>query len=237
MYQTVIKKVKILSLTLIIMCAVFQSVHAQQLITLAEYPLLENLVDSTGNNSNVILEGNPTLPTSPSAGTSLCSNGIYLIDPDGQDIITPIMPTFDIRNFQIEVEFNVTVLPEPTAIRPRMPIIMGSKLARWLGIYIDSSGNMGFKHNNDVNNYVWSNTAITGAGVWNSSRIRYLNGQVDLYLNDQLLLSQNVGPLNTFQNTFNFTVTDFSEGNPFNGCIRNLIISTSPDLLFSSGFE
>ena len=177
------------------------------------------------------------MPTLPSAGVSLCSNGIYIIDPGGQNIETPIMPTFDIRNFQIEVEFNVTELPASTAIRPRMPIIMGSRFARWLGIYIDSSGNLGFKFNNNVGNYVWSNNAISGPGIWNSARIRYLNGQVDLFFNNQAILSQNVGPLNTFQNTFNFSVTDFSEGNPFNGCIRNLIISTSPNVLFSDGFE
>ena len=228
-------KIQIL-LWVAIVCT-FQQVHAQQLATLAHYPLLENLSDSTGNNADVLLEGNPTLPTMPATGIPLCSNGIYIFDPDGQNIETPIMPSFDITNFQIEVEFNVTQLPEATAPRPRMPIIMGSKLARWLGIYIDSSGNMGFKYNNDFTNYVWSSTAISGIGVWNSSRIRYLNGQVDLYLNDNLLLSQNVGPLNTFNNTFNFTVTDFSEGNPFNGCIRNLIISTSPLIIFESGFE
>lgn len=237
MFQDIIKKSKALFLTLIITSVVFQPVQSQQLITLAEYPLIEDLIDVTGNNSDVFLEGNPTLPTLPSTGVSLCSNGTYIIDPGGQNIQTPIMPTFDIRNFQIEVDFNVNQLPLSTAPRPRMPIIMGSKFARWLGIYIDSAGNIGFKYNNDVNNYVWSNTAISGAGVWNSSRIRYLNGQVDLYLNNQLLLSQNVGSLNTFQNTFNFTVTDFSEGNPFNGCIRNLVISTTPEFLFKSGFE
>ena len=237
MFQKIISKIKILSATFTIMFAVFQSVQAQQIVTLADYPLIENLVDITGNNNDVFLEGNPTFPTLPSNGVSLCSNGIYIIDPDGQNIETPIMPSFDITNFQIEVEFNVTALPDVNAPRPRMPIIMGSRFARWLGIYIDSSGNLGFKFNNDVNNYVWSNNAISGPGVWNSARIRYLNGQVDLYFNDQAILSQNVGPLNTFQNTFNFTVTDFSEGNPFNGCIRNLIISTSPASIFKDGFE
>jgi hypothetical protein len=237
MYQKKTITLKIVLLKCLIVSSLFQSVQAQPLVVIAEYPLIENLVDSTGNNNNVFLEGNPTLPTLPTIGTSLCSNGIYIIDPGGQNIETPIMPTFDITNFQIEVEFNVTELPASTAIRPRMPIIMGSRFARWLGIYIDSSGNLGFKFNNDVGNYVWSNNAISGPGVWNSARITYLNGQVELFFNNQSILSQNVGPLNTFQNTFNFTVTDFSEGNPFNGCIRNLIISTSPDLLFSSGFE
>ena len=237
MYHKKRVTLKIVLLNLIITGSLIQTAHAQPLEVLAEYPLIENLVDSTGNNNNVFLEGNPTFPTIPSIGTSLCSNGVYIIDPGGQNIETPIMPTLDINNFQIEVEFNVTQLPLSTAIRPRMPIIMGSRFARWLGIYIDSSGNMGFKHNNDVNNYVWSNNAISGPGVWNSARIRYLNGQVELFFNNQSILTQNVGPLNTFQNTFNFTVTDFSEGNPFNGCIRNLIISSTKDTIYTNGFE
>jgi hypothetical protein len=213
------------------------AVYSQELELLAEYPLIDNLVDVTGNNSDVFLEGNPTPPTPPSIGTALCSNGIYITDPDGQNIQTPIMPTFDIRNFIIEVDFNVTELPAANAPRPRMPVIMGSKYARWLGIYIDSTGNLGFKFNNDVSNYRWSNTAITGAGIWYSAEISYNNGLVELFLEDQLILTENVGPLNTFQNTFNFTVTDFSEGNPFNGCIRNLKISTTPDLIFRDYFE
>jgi hypothetical protein len=223
--------------TLVLMNNFITEVRAQPIEVIADYPLILNLTDSTGNFNDVFVEGNPVSPTLPTAGSPLCSNGIYVIEPNGQNIQTPIMSRLDITNFEIEVEFNVTLLPSASAARPRMPIIMGSKFARWLGIYIDSNGNMGFKHNNDVNNYVWSSTAISGIGVWNSSRITYSKGDVDLYLNNQLILSQNVGPLNTFQNTFNFTVTDFSEGNPFHGCIRNLVISTSPINIFKSGFE
>ena len=237
MYQKITVSLKIIALNLMIASSFFQSVQAQQLVTFANYPLIEDLVDITGNHNDVFLEGNPTFPTLPSIGNALCSNGIYIIDPDGQNIETPIMPTFDITNFQMEVEFNVTQLPSSTAPRPRMPILMGSRFARWLGIYIDSSGNLGFKFNNSSNNYVWSTSAISGTGVWHSARIRYFNGQVDLFFNGQSILSQNVGPLNTFQNTFNFSITDFSEGNPFNGCIRNLIISSSPVALFANGFE
>jgi len=231
------KIINITALTFILMSVFVSKIMAQPIEAIADYPLILNLGDSTGNNNDVFLEGNPIFPTLPTAGSPLCSNGIYIIDANGQNIETPIMPTFDIANFQIEVEFNVTQLPGATTPRPRMPIIMGSRFARWLGIYIDSSGNMGFKFNNDVSNYVWSSTAISAIGAWNSSRIRYSNGQVDLYLNNQLVLSQNVGPLNTFQNTFNFSVTDFSEGTSFNGCIRNLIISSTQTMIFESGFE
>lgn len=221
---------------LLILSILSNTTYAQVISVIADYPLIENLADSTERNSDVILTGNPTPPTLPSKAVALCSNGIYVIDQDGQDIITPIIPILDIDNFQIEVEFMATQLPLPTDIRPRMPIIMGSKFARWLGIYVDSSGLMGFKFNNSVSNYRWSNTSIAGAGIWYSSKIRYLNGHVDLYLDDQLILSDDIGALNTWQNTFNFTVTDFSEGNPLNGCIRNLIISSN-DVIFKDGFE
>ncbi|MFK8010410.1 MAG: hypothetical protein AB8B80_00120 [Marinicellaceae bacterium] len=211
--------------------------QAQLQEVIADYPLIEDLVDITGNNNDVFLEGNPNTPSLPTSGTSLCSNGIYIIDPDGQNIETPIMPFFDINNFTIEVDFKVTQLPGANDLRPRMPIIMGSRFARWLGIYIDSSGVMGFKFNNDVNNYRWSNTSLPNLDDWYSSKISYVNGDVELYLNDILILTDKLPPLNTFQNTFNFSVTDFSEGNPLNGCIRNLIISSTPDVVFKSSFE
>lgn len=224
-------------LVLIAICMYSGNSVSQTLEVIADYPLIDDLVDDTGNNNDVFLEGNPTFPTLPSTGVSLCSNGIYIIDADGQNIETPIMPTFDIRNFSMEVEFNVTQLPGVINSRTRMPIIMGSRFARWLGIYIDSSGVMGFKFNNFSTNYRWSNTSISGIGNWHSTKITYYNGHVELFLDDQLIMTDDVGPLVTFQNTFNFSVTDFSEGNPFYGCIRNLIISTSPDLLFQNGFE
>lgn len=184
----------------------------------------------------MFLEGNPNLPTLPSDGVSLCSNGIYLIDEGGQNIETPIMPFLDIDAFTIEVDFNVNQLPASDASRPRMPIIMGSRFAKWLGIYINSDGVIGFKYNNDVTNYVWSNTGITNTEDWYSSKISYVSGVVELYLNDELILTDEIPALNTFMNTFNFSITDFSEGNPFNGCIRNLKISTKVEL-FKNSFE
>ena len=223
-------------LTILSVLLISIQTDAQPQQVVAEYPLLTSLEDSTGINNDIFLEGNPELPALPSKEVSLCSNGIYLVDENGQDIITPIMPFLDINNFTIEVEFNINQLPSPTAPRPRMPIIMGSKFARWLGIYINSEGVMGYKFNNDVNNYRWSNTVITNQDDWYSSKISYVNGRVELYLDDQLILTDDIPPLNTFQNTFNFTITDFSEGNSFNGCIRNLVISTDV-VIFKNSFD
>lgn len=217
-------------------CSIFSTLYAQPISEIAHYELIEDLVDSTGYNDDMMLAGNPTPPTPPSMGVELCSNGIYIVNTDGQDIITPIMPRLDINNFEIAVDFKLTQLPDPNALRPRFPIIMGSKFARWLGIYVDSDGIMGFKFNNDGTNYRWSTTAIAGANIWYSSTITYLNGHVDLYLDGQLILSDDIGPLATFQDTFNFTIIDYSEGTELFGCIRNLSISTT-DIIFADQFE
>ena len=165
--------------------AVSLQVNAQQQRLVADYPLIDNLEDSTGINNNVYLEGNPNLPTLPSSENALCSNGIYIIDENGQNIETPILPFLDVTNFTIEVEFNVTELPSPTG-RTRMPIIMGSRFARWLGIYISADGFLGYKYNNDSTNYVWSNTGIPNTDDWYSSKISYVNGHVELFLNDPI---------------------------------------------------
>jgi len=231
------KKLNLKNWSIICIMVLTIQVNAQPQEVIANYPLIEDLVDETGNNIDMFLQGNPIAPTAPSNGVELCTNGIYLTTPDGQDIITPIMPNFDIKNFTIEVEFKVTQLPSSTAPRPRMPIIMGSKLARWLGIYIDSAGIIGYKFNNDASNYVWSNTGISNTDDWYSSKISYVNGHLELFLNDELIRTDELPPLNTYQNTFNFTITDFSEGNPFYGCIRNLVISSTPDEVFKNSFE
>jgi hypothetical protein len=189
----------------------------------ADYPLAINLADTTGQNDNVFLQGNNTPPASPGNGNPLCSNGIYLSDPDGQNIQTPILSEFNINRFQVLIDFNIMLLPDVNASRPRMPVLMGGNFARWLGVYVDSSGLLGIKHNNF--NYAWSVTNFTvSEGVWYQAELNYNNGSVDLYIDQTLLLSEQVGSLNTFNDDHNFTVTDFSEGNTFYGCIKNLTV-------------
>lgn len=210
-------------------------VQAQEIEVIADYPLIENLTDQTGINGEVILQGNPLAPLPPSAGIELCSNNIYLSNVDGQDIQTPYLQNFDLSNFQVELDFKITEFPDALSVRPRNPIIMGGWLARWLGIYVDSSGILGIKHNNS--NYSWSTTSINQVDTWYSARLRYSNETADLYLDDQLIFTENVGPLTDWESDHNFTITDFSEGNPANGCIRNLVISSTPDIIYENSFE
>lgn len=204
----------------------------------ADYPFLNDLLDSTAQNTATFLEGNPGLPDMPANGIPLCSNGIYIIEPDGQNIQTPYLSDFNINRFQVLIDFNITQLPAINAPRPRMPVVMGGKFARWLGIYLDSSGVIGVKFNNDVNNYIWSSENFNAIeGVWYQAELNYNNGLVSLYVDQALMLTAEVGTLVTFNDDHNFTITDFSEGNPFYGCIRNLTITSFDDLIFKSRFE
>jgi hypothetical protein len=222
-----------IQLILVLMYTVNHSTMAQEIEVIADYPLIESLSDQTGNYGNVFLQGNPTPPEPPSIGTELCSNDIYIIDANGQNIQTPVLTYFDLSNFQVELDFKITAFPTGSPFRD--PIIMGGNLARWLGLYVDPNGILGIKHNNF--NYSWSDTSINQVDTWYSARLRYSNETADLYLNDQLILTENVGSLTPFNNDFNFTSIDFSEGNASNACIRNLIISSTPDLVFKATFE
>ncbi len=220
---------------IIILLFINNNLQAQEIETIADYPLIENLSDSTGNHGDVFLEGNPVAPDSPMIGTELCSNNTYIIDANGQNIQTPVHTYFDLKNFQVEVDFKIIAFPSVQDLPARYPIIMGGKFARWLGIYVDSSGILGIKHNNF--NYSWSNTSINQVDTWYTARLRFSNETADLYLDDQLIFTENVGPLTPWNNDFNFSSTDFSEGNASNACIRNLVISSTPDIVFKSGFE
>ena len=52
-------------LTIMVIGLVVSSINAQPI---TEYPLIDNLSDSTGNNTDVFLEENPTAQTTPSIG-------------------------------------------------------------------------------------------------------------------------------------------------------------------------
>ncbi len=190
--------------------------HAQQPV--ASYPLLADLVDTTGNHGPMILTGTPP-PATPANG--VCVNGIYAFNPGGQDARTPALPTLDTTDFQVDVEFNVAALPASIA-----PILMGGNSYRWIGIYMQSTGLIGIKHNNS--NLSWSTTSPT-VGRWYTASLRFEAGTAELYLDGRLIHSVTTGTLNT-GNNLNFTTNDYSNGRNHNGCIRHLVISNNTTL-------
>lgn len=48
------------------------AINAQPVSDIVFYPLIEDLVDETGRNADVFLQGNFVLPTVPSKGVELC---------------------------------------------------------------------------------------------------------------------------------------------------------------------
>jgi hypothetical protein len=216
---------------IIMLCTLFTAPLLQA--QLANYPLTNGIADQTGNNMDVLLLGDVP-PTPPSAGVELCTNGISVIE-GGQDVQTPIINNFDLTDFQIEIEFKPTTLPNINEI-PYVPVILGGTLGRWLGILIDPDGRVGIKFNDDDNNNIWSNTNVS-TGVFHKARISYNNGVTNLFIDDILVMTINLPALIPFQNDFNFSMTDFSSGLTFHGCWRNLVITGSSDIIFSHGFE
>ncbi|HFC30700.1 MAG TPA: hypothetical protein ENJ44_06640 [Oceanospirillales bacterium] len=208
---------------------------AQSLSLVADYPLIDNLSDITGQNSDMILDGETTPPTPPSQGVELCTNGIYILNPNGQDIQSPIISGFDAEDFLLEMEFRLIALP-PGGANPRYPALMGGTLARWIGVLIDQNGRIGLKYNNSDSNNIWSNTFIAASPSYHSFMLRYDHGNVDLTINGISAINTQIPALEPFQNDFNFTTTDFSNALSLNGCIRNLKIS-STTLIFRDGFE
>jgi hypothetical protein len=211
------------------------TVLAQSLSVVADYPLVDNLADISGQNSDMILDGETTPPTPPSQGVELCANGIYILNPNGQDIQSPIIRGFDLEDFLLEIEFRPIALP-PGGANPRYPVIMGGTLARWIGVNIDQNGRVGLKFNNSDTNNIWSNSFIAVGNFFHSVKLRYDHGNVDINLNGNSILNTQIPALEPFQNDFNFTTTDFSNALSFNGCIRNFKLS-STTLIFRGGFE
>lgn len=177
----------------------------------AFYPLEVDLADQTTNYGDFVLEGSAP-PPPPSMGNPLCINGVY----GQQGARTPGISTFDITDFQIDIEFMLTALPASNA-----PVIMGGFGWRFIGLYVDTSGVVGVKYNNS--NYSWSGTTVV-PGQWYQGQIRYDAGTVQLYLDGLFIHDAVIGPLDNGGDLY-FGVTDGSNGRTLNGCIRNLGIS------------
>lgn len=181
----------------------------------ASYPYATDLVDSTGNFGDTVLAGDPP-PAPPAVDSPLCVNGIYPNSPGGQDVRTPAISTLDTSDFQIDIEFNLTELPTSY-----FPVIMGGDMWRWIGLIIDSSGNVGAKFNNS--NYTWSSTTVV-PGTWYAGQIRYDAGTLQIYLDGVFIHDAVIGALTT-GGDLDFTTCDYSAARTLNGCIRNLGIS------------
>jgi len=180
----------------------------------AAYTLLGTLIDATGNYHPMQLLGNPAPPGPPSAVDGLHLSGDYFYNPNGQDAFTDYLRTLDTTSFGMRLEFRTS---DPTRLQP---VLMGGYSYRFLGIYLDSVGDLGIKYNNS--NFAFSSQQVS-SDAWHAADLRYRNGTFELYLDDRQVLAGAVGPLNaSFDRTFAFN--DYSFGLAFGGDVRNVAI-------------
>jgi hypothetical protein len=208
--------------------------HAQIGI-IADYPLTLDLVDSTGSNGDMFLLGDIP-PTPPSNGVELCTNGFSIFEIGGQDIQTPVITGFDLANFQLDVQFKPTAFVDGNEF-PYYPIMAGGTTSAWIAILIDPVGRIGLKFNALENSIIWSGTVITISPNFQNAQLRYENGAVTVFINGALAISDNIPALISMNDDFNFSVTDFTTGLVFHGCIRNVQISSPQDIVFVNGFD
>lgn len=211
-------------------------VYSQGLVRIADYPLINDLVDDTGIQLDAYLYGNPP-PTLPGNGVELCQDGIWSAGHMHiQSVYTPILKGFDLDDFEVEIEFKPTGFSTPQDVTPFKAVIMGGHSARWIGILLENTGRIGFKFNNDNTNITWTNTTLTLDGLYHHGRITYDNGHAEMYIDQQLVHTQELPPLIPWLDDFEFLTADLSYNAPFYGCVRNLKVK-STTLIFKNGFE
>ncbi|MFK8011910.1 MAG: LamG-like jellyroll fold domain-containing protein [Marinicellaceae bacterium] len=233
------KNIKYKNNLLILLLILAFGVHSQGVELIADYPLIDDLEDDTGKQTDSFLLGDPA-PAPPGNGVELCQDGVW-DNKNGnlatQRLRTPKLRVFDINNFEVEIEFKPTAFSLPNDVSPFKAVIMGGHLARWIGILIDNTGRVGFKFNNFNTNITWTNTVLTLDGLYHHGLITYDNGQAEMYIDQQLVHSQELPELITFQDDLGFITADNSSGSPFYGCVRNLKVRSTPDEVFKSSFE
>jgi hypothetical protein len=210
--------------------------YAQNIDFLATYPLLDDLADAFNNNSDIILEGNPVLPAAPSGNLGVCNNGIFVVFTNGQNIQTPVINNFDINNFSFDIDVELAAFDTDVLYSN---IIMGGDDARWFGLIVDATGQLGIKINNQIPlDFTWTGQFLS-LNSYTTLSVRYDYGLTTIGINGLDVFTVNLPKLTPFQNDFNFSTNDFGSGRALEGCIRDFTIfkEESQNIIFSGSFE
>ncbi|MFT4661642.1 MAG: hypothetical protein ACI8XB_001920 [Patiriisocius sp.] len=193
-------------------CSLFNLANAQTL--LANYPVLTNLVDATGNNSDYTLTAGMLAPSN-----GICQTGGFSTDYG----LSPNIANFDPTSFQIEVEFNPNNIPGPVNWTT---IVVGGNSYRWIGLNWNYNGKLGFTYNNG--NYTETAGDVV-PGNWHTAILKYKNNSICIEL-DGVIVYQNCIDTLIHAGNFNFSSRNFSTGTVIDGCFKNLKISSDPIL-------
>lgn len=150
-------------------------VHAQTLI--ANYPLTVNNEDLTGNFGPI------TYGTTATPAPNACGDG----SPTTGIITSPsIGSLLNISNFQVSMTFKTNSL----ATTSRRPIFMIDNSYRAFGVSHTNTGLIQLTYNN--NKFVSSTTSII-VGQSYTLTAKYVAPWAEIYLNGELILSENIG--------------------------------------------
>jgi hypothetical protein len=152
---------------------------------LANYPLVNDAVDATGNLEEI------SLTNAPFQNGGVYSNGIYYgVDLSGSVIQTPAIANFDFGNFTVSLDFNIEALPDF-----RTPIIICGMSWRWMGAYIE--GDKLVLMANDGSVYELS-ADVVSLDQWHNLVINYNSSEqkARMYLDENLVLTKDIDALN-----------------------------------------
>lgn len=186
-----------------------------QEVLIANYPLIIDGVDLTGNNAVMRLQNTPF-----QNGGVYC-NGIYDYSATPNSCIarTPPIKSFNLYSFSISMDFFVSE-------RRNHPVWVIGRSCRWLGFYLVDDGTIKLLYNNA--NLLNLQTTYS-LNEWHNAKISYNGTTVNIFLDNSLAGSIKFG--NGYVSLYNekcgpddteIGATNYSNGEVFKGYIRNL---------------
>ncbi|KPM49784.1 choice-of-anchor D domain-containing protein [Jiulongibacter sediminis] len=181
---------------------------------IANYPLANDLIDQTGNNSPVTLTSYSGSTISIPSGGQLCLNGEVYEEMSAQ------VPGIDFNNVAVKVDFNASQFAP--SFRNSGAVLTFGQSYRWLGIHIrKADGRIGILYNN--NNVLYSNVDLN-LNQWYTAELSYTNGVAELKLDGVLIQTENLPALVNGNNKNIFSGD--AGGGRFIGCLRNVIVGS-----------
>jgi hypothetical protein len=189
------------------------SLNAQTL--LAEFPLLYDGTDITGNN------GDMTIHKAPFDNGGVYSNGIYYgSDTNGSHLQTTQINNFNFDDLAVRVDFQIGEYPEF-----EKPIIMLGIAWRWLSAWMEED-KIGLRVNNGTIKDV--SDVVVSLNEWHTVTVSYnkIEEKAWLHFDGSLVLTLDVAELNHGENA-TIVNSDGGTGDTYKGYWKNLEIHNS----------
>ncbi len=204
---------KLYFFTIVLAIGTLFNLNAQTL--LAEYPLVSDGVDITGNN------GDMTILKAPFQNGGIYSNGIYYgSDTNGSHLQTTQINDFNFDDLAVRVDFQIEEYPEF-----EKPIIMLGTSWRWLSAWMEEN-KIGLRVNNGMIKDV--SETVVSLNEWHTVTISYnkVEEKAWLHLDGSLILTLDVPELNHGENS-SVVNSDGGIGESYKGYWKNLEIHNS----------